>query len=184
MRADARRNRERLVAVATEAFTEHGADASLDDIARRAGVGPGTLYRHFPNRQALQEAAYFEGVQALCAKAYTFADELAPGDALATWMRALADYLGTKRGLSAALLSTLDKSAEIFVTTHKAIREAGETLLGNAIEAGAVRPDVTVADIFKLVNGIGLATEQLPDRADQAERLLAIVIAGLRNPAS
>ena len=181
MRADAVRNRERLVAAAIAAFTEHGADASLDDIARRAGVGPGTLYRHFPTRQALQEAAYLQGFETLCAHAYSLAEgELPPDEALLAWMRLLADYLATKRGLSAALLTTLDKSADIFVSTHKAIREAGGTLLGNAIAAGTVRPDVTINDILKLVNGIGLACESLPDRATQAERLLDIVITGLR----
>jgi AcrR family transcriptional regulator len=184
MRADARRNRERLVDVAITAFAEHGADASLDDIARRAGVGPGTLYRHFPTRQALQEAAYREGVENLCMRAYALRDSLPPDEALAAWMRSLADYLATKRGLSAALMSTLDKSSEIFATTHKAIREAVEGLLDAAIAAGAIREDVTVGDILKLVNGIGLACETLPDRAAQAEHLLSIVIAGLRRPAS
>jgi AcrR family transcriptional regulator len=180
MRADARRNRERLVTAAIAVFTEHGADASLDDIARRAGVGPGTLYRHFPTRQALQEAAYLEGFQTLCARAYELADTLPPDAALTTWMRSLADYLATKRGLSAALLTTLDKSADIFVTTHKAIREAGGTLVTNAIKAGAIRPDIDISDILKLVNGIGLACETAPDRAAQTERLLTIVTAGLR----
>lgn len=181
MRADAVRNRERLVAAAIAAFTEHGADASLDDIARRAGVGPGTLYRHFPTRQALQEAAYLEGVQTLCARAYALAEEdLPPHEALAAWMRDLAGYLATKRGLSAALLSTLDKSAEIFVTTHQALRAAAGTLLDAAIAAGTIRADVNLSDILKLVNGIGIACETLPDRATQADHLLTIVIAGLR----
>jgi AcrR family transcriptional regulator len=183
MRADARRNRERLVAAALAAFTEHGADASLDDIARRAGVGPGTLYRHFPTRQALHEAAYLEGFENLCAHAYQLAETLPPDQALWTWMRALADYLATKRGLSAALLTTLDKSADIFVSTHKAIREAGGKLVDGAIAAGIIRPDIDISDILKLVNGVGLACESSPDRTTQTERLLAIVIAGLRIPA-
>ena len=182
MRADARRNRERLVAAAIAAFAEHGAEASLDDIARRAGVGPGTLYRHFPTRQALQEAAYLEGVHSLCAQAYSLFDALPADEALAAWMRALAGYLSTKRGLSAALMSTLDKSSELFVSTHKAIREAVGTLLDAAIADGTIRQDVNVGDILKLVNGIGLACETLPDRATQADHLLNIVIAGLRQP--
>ena len=180
MRADARRNRELLVAAAIAAFTEHGADASLDDIARRAGVGPGTLYRHFPTRQALQEAAYLEGVQALGERAYALAETLPPEEALAEWMRGLADYLATKRGLSAALMSTLDKSSEIFVSTHKAIKEAASTLLDAAIATGKIRADVNVSDILKLVNGVGLACETMPDRSTQAAHLLSIVIAGLR----
>jgi AcrR family transcriptional regulator len=180
MRADARRNREQLVAAAIAAFTEHGADASLDDIARRAGVGPGTLYRHFPTRQALQEAAYLEGIHNLCERAYELADELPPGEALSVWMHDLAGYLATKRGLSAALLSTLDKSSEVFTTTHDAIRKAGGTLVDGAVAAGKVRPDLTINDILKLVNGVGIACESHSDRQAQTNRLLAIVIAGLR----
>ena len=180
MRADARRNREQLVAAAIAAFTEHGADASLDDIARRAGVGPGTLYRHFPTRQALQEAAYLDGFRTLCERAYALVDELPPGEALSAWMHDLAGYLATKRGLSAALMSTLDKSSEVFTSTHKAIREAGGILIDKAIAAGEVRPDITVSDILKLVNGIGIACESHADREAQTDRLLTIVIAGLR----
>jgi AcrR family transcriptional regulator len=183
MRADAVRNRTKLVEAAIAAFTEHGADASLDDIARRAGVGPGTLYRHFPTRQALQEAAYLNGFRTLCDHAYQLAETLPPFEALSAWMRSLAGYLATKRGLSAALLSSLDKSSEIFVTTHAAIREAGGLLVTNAIAAATIRPDVTVSDILKLVNGIGLACETLPDRDAQTARLLSIVTAGLRNTA-
>jgi AcrR family transcriptional regulator len=180
MRADARRNRERLLAAAMEAFSEHGAEASLDDIAKRAGVGPGTLYRHFPTRLALQEAAYREGVEALCARADELAAKLEPGIALASWLRIMVDYLGEKRGLAAALLATQDKTSELFVSCHKAIHAAGGRLLDEAKNAGAVRPDVTLSEILKLVNGIGMSTEQLPDRADVAERLLSIVLDGLR----
>lgn len=180
MRADARRNREQLVTAAIAAFTEHGAEASLDDIARRAGVGPGTLYRHFPTRQALQEAAYLDGFHALCERAYVLVDELAPGEALFAWMHDLAGYLATKRGLSAALMSTLDKSSEVFTATHEAIRKAGGTLIDNAIADGKVRSDVTISDILKLVNGVGIACEAHPDREAQTNRLLGIVIAGLR----
>ena len=180
MRADARRNREALVAAAITVFTENGADASLDDVARRAGVGPGTLYRHFPTRQALQEAAYLDGFRKLCERAHTLADSLPPDEALAAWMHDLAGYLATKRGLSAALMSTLDKSSEVFTTTHTAMREAGGTLIDNAVAAGKIRQDVTVGDILKLVNGIGLACESQPDREAQTSRLLTIVIAGLR----
>jgi AcrR family transcriptional regulator len=183
MRADAVRNRERLLAAALEVFTEHGADASLDEIAKRAGVGPGTLYRHFPTRQALQEAAYREGVEDLCAKGYELAATLEPGPALGEWLRLFVGYLGQKRGLSAALLATQDKMSELFVSCHKAIYAAGEQLLGAAKQSGAVREDLTLAEILKLINGIGLATEQLPElRTETAERLLSIVLDGFRPP--
>jgi AcrR family transcriptional regulator len=181
MRADAVRNRERLLAAATEAFAEHGAGASLDDIAKRAGVGPGTLYRHFPNRHALQEAAYRDGIDGLCAQGDALADTMEPGAALAEWLRIFVDYLGTKRGLGAALMSTMDKSDELFVSAHKAIHATGNRLLDAAKEADMVRQDITLAEILKLINGIGLATEQLPDRAQQADRLLTIVLDGLRH---
>jgi AcrR family transcriptional regulator len=182
MRADARRNRERLLAAATEAFAEHGAEASLDEIARRAGVGPGTLYRHFPTRLALQEAAYREGVERLCGRANELAEKLEPGEALAAWLRNVIDYLGEKRGLSAALLTTQDKSSELFTSCHDALYAAGGKLLEEARATGWIRPDVTLVEILKLVNGIGLTTEQLADRAEQAEqaeRLLGIVLDGL-----
>jgi AcrR family transcriptional regulator len=181
MRADAVRNRERLLAAAVDVFTEHGADASLDEIAKRAGVGPGTLYRHFPTRLALQEAAYRESVEALCAKGYQLAERLEPAAALAEWLRLFVDYLGEKRGLSAALLATQDKMSELFVSCHQAIYAAGEQLLAAAKQAGAVRDDLTLAEILRLVNGIGLATEKLPDRAEAAGRLLALVLDGLRS---
>jgi AcrR family transcriptional regulator len=180
MRADARRNRDRLLAVAMEAFSEHGAEASLDDIAKRAGVGPGTLYRHFPTRLALQEAAYREGVEALCSRADKLAADHEPGAALTAWIRILVDYLGEKRGLAAALLATQDKTSELFVSCHNAIHAAGGRLLDEAKHAGAVRQDVTLSEILKLVNGISLSTEQLQDRTEVAERLLAIVLDGLR----
>jgi AcrR family transcriptional regulator len=180
MRADAARNRERLIAVAVQAFAEHGADASLDDIAKKSGVGPGTLYRHFPTRQALQEAAYREGIDKLCARGERLAEELDPGPALAEWIRAFVAHLNGKRGLGAALLSTMDKSDELFVSSHKAIHATGNRLLDAAKASGDIRHDVDLTDILKLINGIGLATEQLPDHAEQAERLLVIVMDGLR----
>ena len=180
MRADAVRNRAKLLAVAIEAFAEHGADTSLDDIAKRAGVGPGTLYRHFPTRHALLEAAYREGIDALCAQGDALAGATAPEESLATWLRIFVDYLGTKRGLAAALLTTMDKSDELFVSTHEVMYATGNRLLDAAKEARAVREDVTLSEIFKLVHGIGLATDQLPDRVEQADRLLTIVLDGLR----
>src|SRR5215216_6625186 len=105
LRADARRNRDRLIAAAREAFAERGAEASLDDIARRAGVGPGTLYRHFPTRLTLIEAVYRDGVEALCAEARDLMSSPSPGEALATWLRSVLSYAGEKRGLATALMT-------------------------------------------------------------------------------
>ncbi len=177
MRADARRNYERLLAVARTAFAEHGADASLDDIARRAGVGPGTLYRHFPTRQALLEAVYRDGVEEICGRAYELLDAMPPGEALAAWLRALADYVATKRGLAMALVASLgEDGSELFASCKQAMVAAGAAVLDAAKEAGAVRPDTDLKDVLKLVHAIGAATEQAPQDAD---RLLSLVLDGL-----
>ena len=181
MRADARRNYQRLVAAAATAFAEHGTDASMDDIARRAGVGPGTLYRHFPTRHALLEAVYRDQVEALCARAYELGDTLPPGEALAAWLRAVAGYVTTKRGLAEALMSGPgERQPEVFAAGKQAMREAGAALVGRAQAAGEVRGDVDVADLLKLGHAIALAAEHAPDGPDQADRLLALVMDGLR----
>ena len=177
MRADARRNYERLLAAARTAFTEHGADASLDDIARRAGVGPGTLYRHFPTRQALLEAVYIDGVEAVCNRAYELLEAEPPGEALAAWMRAMADYVATKRGLAMALVASLgEERSELFASCKEAMVAAGTAVLDAAKEAGAVRPDTDIKDVLRLVHGISAATERAPEDAD---RLLSLVLDGL-----
>jgi AcrR family transcriptional regulator len=182
LRADARRNRDRLIAVAREAFAERGADASLDDIARRAGVGPGTLYRHFPTRMALMEAVYRDGVEALCAEAYDLLLSPSPGDALAAWLRSFLAYAATKRGLAKALMAMAgDEKPPFFAACHDMISEAGAALLARAQAAGAVRPDVQLWDLLKLVSGIAMTCEQAPDCEIMADRLLALVMDGVRS---
>src|ERR1700685_4463481 len=113
MRSDARRNRERLLTAATAAFAEHGADAPLEDIARRAGVGIGTLYRHFPTRVDLQAAVYRSQVETVCAAADEYMSSATPDQALAGWLRAMAAYLATKRGLSRALVDSLGRDSQL-----------------------------------------------------------------------
>jgi AcrR family transcriptional regulator len=182
MRADARRNYQRLVAAAAAAFAERGTDASMDDVARRAGVGPGTLYRHFPTRQALLEAVYRDQVEALSGLAYELRDTLPPGEALAAWLRAVAGFATAKRELAAALMSGPgDERPEVFAAGKQAMREAGTALVRHAQEAGEVRGDVDVADLLKLGHAIALAAEHAPDGPDQADRLLALVMDGLRH---
>lgn len=180
MRADARRNRERLLAAATAAFAEHGADAPLEDIARRAGVGIGTLYRHFPTRLDLQESVFRSQVEAVCARGRALAAGPSPGDAFAAWLHVLAGYLVTKRGLSRALMETLGKDSELISSCSQVLRETVAQLLERAQQAGAVRPDVTALDVMRLVHGIGVATEQAPG---DAGRLLSLMLEGLREPA-
>ncbi|MCK2218759.1 TetR/AcrR family transcriptional regulator [Actinomadura sp. ATCC 31491] len=183
MRADARRNHDRLLAAAAEAVAEQGAEASLEEIARRAGVGSATLHRHFPSRQRLLEALFRGKVEALCAAAGELAARLAPGPALDAWLRAVAAHAVSNRGLAAALLrGGQDGDPTLGATCHTMITETGADLLARARRAGAVRPEVGVTDLLKLVNAIALAAEGEPDGAAQAERLLTLALDGVRPP--
>jgi AcrR family transcriptional regulator len=179
MRADARRNYERLVTAAREAFTEHGVETSLDDIARRAGVGPGTLYRHFPTRDVLLAAVYRGDVEALAARADEMAQTYPPAEALDAWLRLQLDYIKLKRGLGAAVKTMLGRDSETLTWCRETMRGALRGLLAAAQEVGAIRADVDAADVLRLVHGVGMACESAPD---QAERLLGLVLDGLRPP--
>jgi len=174
-RADARRNYEKLVSAAREAFAEDGTSASLEDIARRAQVGIGTLYRHFPTRQHLLEAVYLDEVEAICRSAADLAD-LEPWDALVTWLRQFVGFAATKRALAQEMLGTIGSDAEVFRTCRVAISSAGDGLLGRAQAAGAVRADASFIDIARLLGGIA----SIDSDPEQIERILDIVIDGLR----
>ncbi|HYZ54771.1 MAG TPA: TetR/AcrR family transcriptional regulator [Streptosporangiaceae bacterium] len=177
MRADARRSHARLLTAATAAFAEHGADAPLEDIARRAGVGIGTLYRHFPTRLDLQEAVFRNQVNAVCAQGEELASDPSAGDAFAGWLRVLATYLVTKRGLAGALIAARGRDSEVISSCSQVIRGTASRLLERAQEAGAVRPDLTATDVMMLVHGVVAATERTPEQAD---RLLSLMLDGLR----
>lgn len=177
MRADARRNYERLLAAAGEAFAEQGPDAPLDDIARRAGVGPGTLYRHFPNREALVEAVYRGEIAHLSARAYQLLEDQPPREALVEWLREEVRFATLKRGLVATLKAVVDRDSETYAWCHATLRDAAAALVTRAQQAGAIRPDVTPMDVLRLCHGVAVATEHAPDDAD---RLLAVLIDGLR----
>ena len=174
-RADARRNYEKLVSAAREAFAEDGTSASLEDIARRAQVGIGTLYRHFPTRQHLLEAVYLDEVEAICRSAADLGD-LEPWDALVTWLRQFVGFAATKRALAQEMLGTIGSDAEVFRTCRVAISSAGDELLGRAQAAGAVRADASFIDIARLLGGIA----SIDSDPEQIERILDIVIDGLR----
>lgn len=180
MRADARRSHARLIAAATQAFAERGASAPLEDIARQAGVGIGTLYRHFPTRLDLQSAVFKNQVDAVCSQAETHTQNT-PEEAFAGWIRALAAYLVTKRGLSQALIESLGKDSELMKTCWTRMHDTADQLLEHAQSAGVVRPDVTSHDVMRLVHGVAIATQQAPEESD---RLLSIMLDGLRAPAS
>lgn len=178
MRADARRNVEKIVTAAGALISERGADASLEEIARRAGVGSATLHRHFPSRQALLEAVFKERVEALCAKAGDLLAEPDPGQALSTWLRAVGAHAVANRGLGASLMRDADPT--LGETCHDMITNAGDALLARAREADTVRPGITIAQLLKLVGAIALATEQDIDGPAEADLLLAIAIDGVR----
>ncbi|HXW45772.1 MAG TPA: helix-turn-helix domain-containing protein [Streptosporangiaceae bacterium] len=179
-RADARRNYELLIAAATEAFAEHGADdVSLEEIARRAGVGIGTLYRHFPARQALLEAVYKDQVEGLEVLAGKLISAESPGDALAEWLRAFAAFGRTKRSLSAALVATLGKNSELISACSMVLRDCTDVLLARAQQAGVVRPEVQAADLIRLTHGLIMATESAGGDAGQADRMLSLLMGGV-----
>jgi AcrR family transcriptional regulator len=179
-RADARRNYERLLAAATAAFAEHGADdVSLEEIARRAGVGIGTLYRHFPARLALLEAVYKDQVDGLDALAAKLLTAESPGAALGEWLRAFVAFGRTKRSMSSALVAALGKDAEFLSACSMTVRGRTEELLHRAQLAGEARPGVQAADIMRLTHGLIMATETAPADPEQIDRLISLVIGGL-----
>ncbi|HEX6444073.1 MAG TPA: TetR family transcriptional regulator [Streptosporangiales bacterium] len=177
LRADARRNRERLLAVAVAAFARDG-DVTMDAIAREAGVGPGTLYRHFPTREALVEAAYRSELEKLCAAAPELLATLPPDAALRAWMDLFLDYLLTKRHMADALRAVVASGGNPFAQSRALLTDAIATLLDAGVEAGKVRPDVDPGDILVNLSGIGLATAGA-ERRDQASRLLDLLMDGL-----
>ncbi|MCW3816976.1 TetR/AcrR family transcriptional regulator [Micromonospora sp. DR5-3] len=175
-RADARRNYDALIAAAREVFGECGAGASLEEVARRAEVGIGTLYRNFPNRRDLFEAVYVEEVRALSRSAADLAD-LPPWDALVAWLHRFVAYVGTKRALAEELVH----DSEVFRNCRTEIYAAGEPLLRRAQDAGVARPDAGFDDVVRLISGI--MAYQFPEPA-QRDRVLAIALDGLRYPAA
>ena len=181
-RADARRNYAQLVEQARSAFAEFGVDASLDEIARRAGVASGTLYRHFPTRLDLIEAVLAEQIAELVGLGrglLTAEDEFG---ALAAWLRAALMHALTYRGLSAAVMnSALDRENELVSTWHAELFGVGAALLARARQSGAVVADADEADVLKMVGAMAWAAQDTPDSSAQADRLLALLLNGLRH---
>ncbi len=178
LRADARRNRDRVVAVAREVFAEQGAGASLDEVAKRAGVGPGTLYRHFPNREALQEAVYRGAVEELGELGRALMAAQGPEAALAGWMRLLVGHMVARRGLAEALVDALGKGNEVFADCHRVLHETGGALVERARAAGVVRDDLDQRDLLWMAHGVSMAAESEGGPA-RVERLLRTLIAGM-----
>jgi AcrR family transcriptional regulator len=175
MRADARRNYDKLVTAARELFAEEGTSAPLEEIAGRAGVGIGTLYRHFPTRQALLEAVFKEEVEAMARVAGDLSD-LPAWDALSAWYHQYLGFAATKKALNEALLEEAPDS-DALLTCKTILAEVGGSLIDRAEAEGAIRPGVTYSDVARLVGGIAMVPTPEPG---QKERLLELALDGLR----
>jgi AcrR family transcriptional regulator len=180
MRADARRNREKLLLAAVELFAGAGEDVPLEAIAERAGVGIGTLYRHFPTREALAEAAYRNEVQRLCDAAGELLAAQAPDAALEEWMDRFVTYVAAKRSMANMLQSVIASSdSELYADARRQMLGAITILLDAAERAGAIRTDVEAEDVLRLMSGIWLVADG-EDWNERARRLLSLLMDGLR----
>jgi AcrR family transcriptional regulator len=180
LRADAQRNRDRLLEVAVRAFSTGGPDVTLESIAREAGVGIGTLYRHFPTREALIEAAYRSELARLCGSAAELLRTVPADLALRTWMDRFIDYLATKHGMAEALRAVIASGGDPFAQSRECLTAAVTTLLAAGAADGSLRGDVTPADILASLSGVSLAAGA-PEQRDQAGRLLDLLLDGLRH---
>ncbi len=178
-RADAQRNRERILEIAKREFTRSGATASLEEIARQAGVGPGTLYRHFPTRDALIEAVYRTEVEKLAAAAGRLAETKPPLEALRAWMLLFIDYIAAKQIIAPALNTLAGGAAKLYEGSRGQIQGAFDALVERAIRSGDMRKDIVPFDLFRTLIGVAHVSS-LPDWQSSARRLVDILIAGSR----
>lgn len=178
-RADAERNRVRILEVAKEAFSRSGANASLDDIAKQADVGPGTLYRHFPARDALLEAVYRTEVEKLAAAERKFAETMPPLEALRAWMLLFVDYIATKKIIAPALNTLAGGPSKVFEASYAQVWEAIRTLVKRAIQNGDIRKDLDPIDLLRALIGVSNVASS-SDWQQSARRLVDILITGSR----
>ena len=178
-RTDAQRNRERILEVAKEAFTRSGADTSLDDIAKQAEVGPGTLYRHFPTRDALLEAVYRIEVEKLAGAERELSQKLPPVEALRAWMFLFVDYIATKQIIAPALNTLVGGPSKVIEASYAQIHEAIRALVKRAIKSGDIRKDLDPVDLLKALVGVSYVSTS-PDWQQSARRLVDILITGSR----
>ena len=178
-RTDAQQNRERILDVAKEAFTRSGANASLDDIAKQARVGPGTLYRHFPTRDALLEAVYRSEVEKLAAAERKFGETMPPLEALRAWMLLFVDYIATKKIIASALNTLVGGSSKVLEASYNQIHEAIRALVKRAIKSRDIRKDLDPVDLLKALVGVAYMSSS-PDWQQTARRLVDILITGSR----
>ena len=179
LRADARRNRERILEAAVRAFSEKGPDVAIDTIAKAAGVGSATLYRHFPTREALVEAAYRNELARVCDSAAKLLADNPPDRAIRLWMDDFIDYLAAKQGMADALRAAVASGADPFAETLDKLGTALGTLLRAGADAGLLRPDIDPFDVGFSLAGVALITSA-PDQRERAGRLLDLLLDGLR----
>jgi AcrR family transcriptional regulator len=176
-RADAQRNRERILEIAKDAFTRSGANISLDDVARQAGIGAGTLYRHFPTRDALLEAVYRTEVEKLAAAERKFSEALPPIEALRAWMSLFVDYIAAKQIIAPALNTLVGGPSKLFDASGDLIKGAIQALVNRAIASGDIRPDLDPLDLLRALVGVSNVAS-VPDWQQSARRLVQILILG------
>ena len=178
-RADAQRNRARILEIAKRAFTRSGANVSLDDVARQARIGAGTLYRHFPTRDALLEAVYRTEVEKLAAAEREFAGSMPPVEALRAWMLLFVDYIATKELIAPALNNMVGGPSKLFEASGNHIKGAIDSLVKRAIKSGDIRPDLDPVDLLRALIGVSNVASG-PDWVQSARRLVDILILGSR----
>ncbi|MHB8234426.1 MAG: TetR/AcrR family transcriptional regulator [Solirubrobacteraceae bacterium] len=180
LRTDARENREKLLRAGAARFAAEGSGVALESIARTAGVGVGTLYRHFPTREALVEAVYRKEVDALCASSGELLAELPADAALEAWMERFIDYAATERGLSGALKSVASSHSDLFAATRERLLTAIGALLGAGIATGRLRDDVTADDVLTAMNAVWTISDEGEQWAARARRVLRLLMDALR----
>ena len=178
-RTDAQRNRERILEVAKEGFTSFGADASLDDIAKQAGVGAGTLYRHFPTRDALIEAVYRSEVEKLAAAERKFSETMAPMEALRAWMLLFVDHIAAKQIIAPALNSIVGGPTKLYEGSRDLVGGAIDALVKRAIASGDIRSDLDPFDLLRALIGVSHVASG-PGWQQSARRLVDILVTGSR----
>jgi len=178
-RTDAQRNRERILEIAKQAFTRSGADTSLDDIAKRAGVGPGTLYRHFPTREELLKAVYRNSLESLATAGDKFAETMPPVEALRAWLLLFVDAIAAKQIIAPALNTLVGDHKKVFETSYAQVHEAIRKLVKRAVKSGEIRKDLDAMDLLRALVGVSNVASG-PNWQQSARRLVEILIAGSR----
>ena len=178
-RTDAQRNRERILDVAKRAFTRSGANASLDDIAKQAGVGPGTLYRHFPTREELLKAVYRNELENLAAAGEKFSETMPPVEALRAWLLLFVDAVAAKQIIAPALNTLVGDHKKVFEASYALVQQAIRRLVMHAVISGDIRKDLDPSDLLRVLVGVANVASS-PDWQQSARRLVDILIAGSR----